>query len=140
MYRNEYKNPKVRLLNNCPLQCLEFLNTKRKARKKIQYNIAANNKITAQKKTPRKYNRKIRTIENNIHKRIERIIPPIPSPTAGPSKSKLPISGVLSDNFLILSFVKTFPILSFNLSPEYNPKLIKRKKEIAKIEVDRIEF
>lgn len=71
---------------------------------------------------------------------MEIIIPPMLSPTAGISKSKLPISGVLSDNFLTLSFVKIGPTLSFNFKPKYKPKLINRKKEMAKIEVDRIEF
>ncbi|MEC3876099.1 hypothetical protein [Chryseobacterium salviniae] len=79
--------------------------------------MAANNKITAQKKTPRKYKRKTTTIEITIQTIIDTIIPPIPSPKAGPSKSKFPISGVLSDNFLIFSFVKTCPILSFSFKP-----------------------
>lgn len=48
---------------------------------------------------------------------MDTIIPPIPSPNAGPSKSRLPISGVLSAYFLTLSLVKIGPILSFNFKP-----------------------
>ena len=62
-----------------PLHFPEFLNTNLKARKKIQYNIAAKNKTDDQKNSPRKYKRNINTIENIIHTITESIAPPIPS-------------------------------------------------------------
>jgi len=75
-----------------------------------------------------------------IHKRIEKITPPIPSPTAGGSKSKPSNFGVLSAYLYILSLLKIFPILSFSFNPKYNPKVINRKNAPAKTEVDSIEF
>jgi len=42
--------------------------------------MAANSKMTTQKKTPRIYRRKVKRTVIINHKIIERIIPPIPSP------------------------------------------------------------
>lgn len=122
------------------LHVLEFLNTNRKARKKIQYSIAAKNKIAAQKKNPKKYNRKANTIEIKNHKIIERITPPMLSPTAGGSKPETSGKEMLSEYFFNLSLCKICPTLSFSFHPKYNPELMKIKNAPASMDVDTIEF
>lgn len=79
-------------------------------------------------------------MENIIHKRMERIAPPIPSPASGRSISKPSNWGVLSVYRCNRSLFKIFPTLSFNFKPEYNPKVMNRKNPPAKMEVDKIEF
>ncbi len=79
-------------------------------------------------------------MEITIQARMERIVPPIPSPTSGGSNSKPLNFGVLSAYLCILSLFKIFPILSFSFKPEYNPTVINRKNAPAKTEVDKIEF
>ncbi|WP_228400634.1 hypothetical protein [Chryseobacterium taihuense] len=123
-----------------PLHFLEFLNTNRKARKKIQYSIAAKNKIAAQKKNPKKYNRNDNAIEIKNQRIIETITPPIPSPTAGGSNPETSGKEILSEYFLTLSLCKICPTLSLSFKPKYNPELIKIKKAPAKIDVETIEF
>jgi len=118
----------------------EFLNTNRKALKKIQYNIALRDKTEDQKKSPSKGKRNTSNIENTIHRTRERIAPPIPSPTSGGSISKPFIVGVLLTYCFNLSLFKILPILSFNFKPKYNPKVINKKNDPAKIDVDAIEF
>ncbi|WP_313376062.1 hypothetical protein [Chishuiella sp.] len=53
------------------------------ARKKIQYNIAANIKIIIHNTAPKKVIKKINTTEIINHKISPKISPPIPSPTSG---------------------------------------------------------
>ncbi|UEQ77505.1 hypothetical protein [Chryseobacterium arthrosphaerae] len=79
-------------------------------------------------------------MEKTIHKRIERITPHIPSPTAGGSKSNPLNFGVLSAYLCNRSLFKIFPTLSFSFKPKYNPVVINRKKLPAKTEVDTMEF
>jgi hypothetical protein len=101
--------------------------------------MAANSKMTTQKKTPRIYRRKVKRTVIINHKIIERIIPPIPSPTSGGSNSNPSSKGILSAAVLLFFYSEYFTF-SFSFKPKYKPKLIKRKKATAKIEVDKIEF
>lgn len=102
--------------------------------------MATKNKIAAQKKKPKKYNKKAKTIEIKNHKIIEAIAPPIPSPTAGGSNPETSGKETLSEYFLTLSLCKICPTLSLSFKPKYNPELIKIKKAPAKIDVETIEF
>ena len=102
--------------------------------------MAAKNKIAAQKKNPKKNNRKANTIEIKNHRIIERITPPITSPTEGGSNPETSGKEILSEYFLILSLCKICPTFSFSFKPKYNPELINTKNVVAKIEVDNIEF
>lgn len=56
-------------------------------------------------------------MENTIHKTIESIAPPIPSPTEGGSNSKPSNVGVLSEYRFNLSLFKILPTLFFNFNP-----------------------
>ena len=104
--------------------------------------MATKNKIVAQKKIPKKYNRKTKTTVNKTQRITESITPPHPSasPKSGISKSKPSILGVLSTYFFILSICKICPTLSLSFKPKYNPELIKMKKAPAKIDVETTEF
>lgn len=99
--------------------------------------MAANSRITTQKKTPRIYRRKVKRTVIINHKIIERIIPPIPSPTSGGSNSNPSSKGILSAAVFTLFLFRIFPTFSLSFKPKYKPKLIKRKKATAKIEVDK---
>ncbi|MCD1117167.1 hypothetical protein [Chryseobacterium turcicum] len=102
--------------------------------------MAAKNKIAAQKKNPKKYNKKANTIEIKNHKIIEAITPPIPSPTAGGSNPETSGKEIFSEYFLTFSLCKICPTLSLSFHPKYSPELIKIKKTPAKMDVDTIEF
>ncbi len=84
--------------------------------------------------------RKAARIATTKHKMILRIIPPIPSPTAGNSADPSSKSGTLSDIFFSFSLLTKTPIFSFSFKPKYNPDDIKRKNAPAKIEVEINEF
>jgi hypothetical protein len=76
------------LSSKLPLALLEFLNTRRNARKNIQYSIAIKTSITINNILPKIHNTKEKHTASKIHKMILNTAPTIPSPISTSSKSR----------------------------------------------------
>ena len=122
-----------------PLQRFEFLNTRRKARKKIQYSMAINITIPDQSRVPNSHKNNKARMAIPTHANTASIDSPHPSAAGRASKA---ISGLISElkGFLHFNREDKFPTSSFNFTPLYNPIKIKRKKAMDNIPVETMEF
>lgn len=129
------------LSNKFPLLLFEFLKTSRRARKKIQYNIAAKTAITTTIRLLKIHNVSARRIAEAIQRRILAIAPIQPfsmsNSTPGSPAEK---SGVKSIPVIGFKLSVIFPRLSLSFMPLYNPTEVKAKKAKANMEVEIIEI